>query len=331
MVRALNQVTAPSSAIPRLLWARLMDLGFCCGGSCSKEESAMALVAVTTAGNVHSPKHHTEMMFQGELITPLLSPGEAASVLCCPACATPLPWSGRRWRNERWVMAGQQEQAGAWSTQLMRRRGSWAWLVWQRGSQGGSNSSPQLPEGPSEPSLISSASKSPQHNLWWSVGTRRSRWETGDSSCLGGWCRPGTGHRALWGHCPWGFPSFGTTKPGLLWSSAVDSPIPTRMFDRRPPELLSTSSLGILSFIGYEWERCLLTIEPVSFHPFCSRLDVDRALRAALGHVHVQWNPGCQTHIWPTLQARGVAAATTLSWCTSFLDFSLVWSGFSKF
>lgn len=51
----------------------------------------MALVAVTTAGNVHSPKHHTEMMFQGELITPLLSPGEAASVLCCPACATPLP------------------------------------------------------------------------------------------------------------------------------------------------------------------------------------------------------------------------------------------------
>ena len=49
-------------------------------------------------------------------------------------------------------MAGQQERAGAWSTQLTRRgRGSWAWLIWQRGGQGGSNSSAQLPEGQSEP------------------------------------------------------------------------------------------------------------------------------------------------------------------------------------
>lgn len=51
----------------------------------------MALVIVTTAGKVNSPKHHTEVMFQGELVTLLLSADEAASVLCCPACAIPLP------------------------------------------------------------------------------------------------------------------------------------------------------------------------------------------------------------------------------------------------
>lgn len=88
MVRALNQVTAPSGAIPSavtsqtdglrlLLWRSLQQRGVCCGLSychyCRK---------------VHFPKHHTEVTFQGELITPLLSAGEAASVLCCPACAT---------------------------------------------------------------------------------------------------------------------------------------------------------------------------------------------------------------------------------------------------
>lgn len=53
----------------------------------AKRHSAMALVIVTIAGNIHSPKHHI-VVLQGELITPLLSAGEAASVLCHPAYAT---------------------------------------------------------------------------------------------------------------------------------------------------------------------------------------------------------------------------------------------------
>lgn len=84
-----------------------MDLGFCYGGACNKEESALALVIVTTTGKVHSPKRHTEAMIQGELITLLLSADETASVLCCPAHATPLhPWpdqeGGGEMTKESW-------------------------------------------------------------------------------------------------------------------------------------------------------------------------------------------------------------------------------------
>lgn len=84
----------------------------------AKRHSAMALVIVTIAENVHSPKHHIEVMLQGELITPLLSAGEAASVLCCPAYATllfPCPdqEGGEEMTEESWkaIKAGRGHAA----------------------------------------------------------------------------------------------------------------------------------------------------------------------------------------------------------------------------
>lgn len=130
-----------------------------------------------------------------------------------------------------------------------------------------------------------------------------------------------------------GLPSFGRTNLGLHLHCAVDSATLRRRFDRRPPELLSTSASGIVSFIGYEWERCLLTIEPISCHPFCSSWIMSVLLKLLCAKWLSSGTHSAKTiYCPPSRQAMdAAAAATSLSWCTSFPDFYLVWRGFSKF
>jgi len=90
------------------------------------------------------------------------------------------------------------------------RRGSWASLVWQRGDQGGSDSSPQPPEGQSEPSP-SHQCQAVEQGSTAQAAVVPGPWEVhmGDLGPLALEGGAALGQVTEW----WGSPSLGASKP----------------------------------------------------------------------------------------------------------------------
>lgn len=108
-------------------------------------------------------------------------------------------------------------------------------------------------------------------------------------------------------------PSLGASK---LWQERAGAALPLDICAGG-----QTSSRALVVSWECHWhnqERCLLTVDPTTFHPFCSRVDIDCSQSCfvpsgcPLEHM-------CQNRALPT------------SWCPPSLDVSLVWSGLSKF
>lgn len=108
-------------------------------------------------------------------------------------------------------------------------------------------------------------------------------------------------------------PSLGASK---LWQERAGAALPLDICAGG-----QTSSRALVVSWKRHWhkqERCLLTVDPTTFHPFCSRVDIDCS-QSCFVPSRCPLERRCQNRALPT------------SWCPPSLDVSLVWSGLSKF